>query len=56
MKPSERIIEIHKALKVLDGQNPDDKNFNNTSFFEQAIIQYLDELAEGTNVERRTKN
>ncbi len=53
MKPSARIEEIHRALKILDGQDPDNPNFRTCSFFEQAICQYLDELKNGTDVEQR---
>ena len=55
MKPSERIKEIHRAMKILDGQNPDNRDFENMSFQEKAIVQYLDELAEGTAIENRSK-
>ena len=54
MKPSERIKEIHRALKILDGQNPEGKFFNDMSFFELAILQYLDEQKEGTAVVKRS--
>lgn len=53
-KPSERIKEIHRALKILDGQNPDDKNFEGVTFFEQAIIQYLNEQKNGTSIDLRS--
>mgnify|MGYP001594935624 CR=1 FL=1 len=55
MKPSERIKEIHRALKILDGQNPEAMFFNDMSFFERAILQYLDEKEEGTGIEKRSK-
>jgi hypothetical protein len=53
-KPSERIIEIHKALKILDGQNPDDRGFGDPTFFETAIMDYLDERELGTPIQQRT--
>ena len=53
MKPSERIKEIHRALKILDGQSPEIKD--DMSFFERAILQYLDEQKEGTAIEKRSK-
>ena len=56
MKPSERIKEIHRALKTLDGQNPEAPYFNDMSFFENAILQYLDEKEEGTAIEKRANN
>ena len=55
MKPSERIKEIHKALKILDGQSFEDINFDNISYFEKAILQYLNEKELGTSLEQRTK-
>ena len=54
MKPSERITEIHKALKILDGQNETQHLFDNMSFVERAILQYLDEKEEGTEIEKRS--
>ena len=56
MKPSERIKEIHKALKILDGQDPETQYFTGMSFVENAILQYLDEKEEGTGIEKRTNN
>ena len=53
MKPSERIKEIHRALKILDGQDPEETNFGNMTFFEKSILQYLDEKEEGTGIENR---
>ena len=53
MKPSERVLEIHRAKKILDGQDPEDKNFNNISFFEESILQYLDEKELGTGINQR---
>lgn len=53
MKPSERIKEIHRALKILDGQDPESIHFNNISFIELAILQYLDELKDGTALNQR---
>lgn len=53
MKPSQRIEQIHYALKVLDGQNPEDKNFGGMTFFEKAICAYLDEWVGGTPIENR---
>ena len=53
MKPSERIKEIHKALKILDGQNETQPFFDSISFVEKAILQYLDEKEEGTEIEKR---
>ena len=55
MKPSERIKQIHNALKLLDGQNPDARDFSAVTFFEQAILQYLDEAKLGTDIEQRKK-
>ena len=55
IKPSERIKEIHDSLKILDGQNPNDKNFSDLSFTEQAIINYLDEKEFGTKISQRSK-
>ena len=54
MKPSERIKEIHQALKILDGQNETQPFFNNMSFVERAILQYFDEKEEGTEIEKRS--
>ena len=54
MKPSERIKEIHQALKILDGQNPS-VGFGAGTFFERAILQYLDEKELGTGIDQRTK-
>lgn len=54
MKPSERIKEIFKSLKILDGQNPNEPHFETMSFVEKAILQYLDELKNGTEIEQRT--
>ncbi len=52
-KPSERILEIHKALKVLDGKNPDETGI----FYEtKAIINYLDEMFEKTKTETPNNN
>ena len=56
MKPSERIKEIHKALKILDGQNSNEPFFGDMSFFEKAILQYLDEKEIGTEIQNRKKN
>ena len=53
MKPSERIKEIHKALKILDGQNESQPYFYNINFFYKTILQYLDEKEEGTEIEKR---
>lgn len=44
MKPSDRINEIHRALKILDGHNPEDKDFAGITYFEKAILKYLDEV------------
>ena len=52
-KPSERIQEIHRALKILDGQDPSEPNFESPTFVEKAILQYLDEDYEGTEIEKR---
>ena len=41
--PSERIKEIHRSLKVLAGKDPTEPGFNSASFFETAIIKFLDE-------------
>ena len=41
MNSSDRIKEIHRALKILDGQDPKDPNFDGISFFEKAIIDYI---------------
>ena len=54
-KPSERIIEIHRALKILDGQNPEEPIFDSLTFFEKSILQYLDELSGGTAIENRKR-
>ena len=56
MKPSDRIKEIHQAMKVLDGQKTEDPNFHSMTFYEQAILQYLDEKEAGTEIERRGGN
>ena len=53
-KPSERIEEIHRALKILDGQDPEDKNFSGKTFYEESILRYLDETISGTPIEQRT--
>lgn len=41
-KPSERILELTRALQIIDGKTPTDK----LSMYETvAIAQYLDEMA-----------
>jgi len=52
-KPSERIKEIRNSLKIIDGQNPEDPNFEGMTFMEEAILQYLDEKELGTAIENR---
>jgi len=51
MKPSERILEIYKALKVLDDKEPDEPSFYET----KAIIQYLDEKYKELNPSTQPK-
>ena len=55
IKPSERVKEIHRALKILDGQDPTKSDFESITFFEDAILQYLDEKELGTKIEQRSK-
>lgn len=54
-KPSERIEEIHKALGILDGQDPEREGFLCKTFYETAILQYLDEVKNGTAIQQRMK-
>lgn len=42
--PSERIKEIHRSLKVLSGKDPGEPGFNSASFYETAIMKFLDEF------------
>ena len=53
-RPSDRIKEIYKALKILDGQDQNKTNFGDMSFFEQAILNYLDEQKYGISIQQRT--
>lgn len=43
MLPSDRVKEIHNSLKILDSKDIENLEWNSPTYWEKAILKYLDE-------------